>query len=82
MAQLVTRVSEELACQLDELVARHVVASRSDAVRVGLERLIEQDRRRQIGAAIVEGYRREPQAADDIGWPDAATAEMIAEESW
>jgi hypothetical protein len=51
-------------------------------VRAGLEALLEQRRREAIGQAIVEGYRRTPQADDDLGWSDEATAAMIAEEPW
>lgn len=40
MTQLVTRVDEDLASRVDELVAEGVVESRSDAVRRGLRVLI------------------------------------------
>ncbi len=82
MAQFVTRVDEALAAQVDELVATGGAESRSDAVRRGLAALVDMHRRRRVGEAIVEGYRRQPQAADGIGLPDAATAAMIAEEPW
>lgn len=82
MAQLVTRISEELAAEVDALVAAGTVDSRSAAVRIGLERLVDEDRRRAVGEAIVDGYRRLPQSVDDVGWTDDATAAMIAEEPW
>ena len=82
MVQFVTRVDEALAGQVDELVAAGCAESRSDAVRSGLVVLVDMHRRRRIGEAIVEGYRRHPQTADEIGWADAATAAMIAEEPW
>src|SRR5436305_6029914 len=82
MAQLVTRVNDDLAAAVDELVAAGVVASRSEAVRLGLERLVERYRRSQVGARIVDGYRRRPQGDDEVGWADEATRRMIAEESW
>jgi Arc/MetJ-type ribon-helix-helix transcriptional regulator len=82
MAQLVTRISEELAAQVDELVAGGVVESRSAAVRLGLLRIVDEHRRRRIGDAIVAGYRDLPQTPSDIGWPDEATVAMIAEEPW
>ena len=44
MAQLVTRVDDALVAAVDELVVAGVVASRSEAVRVGLERLIDRHR--------------------------------------
>jgi Arc/MetJ-type ribon-helix-helix transcriptional regulator len=82
MAQLVTRVDDELAAAVDELVAAGVVASRSEAVRLGLERLVDRYRRGQVGARIVDGYRRKPQTAAEVGWADAASVGMIAEEPW
>ncbi len=39
-------------------------------------------RRAGIGQAIVAGYRRLPQAQDDLAWSDAASAAMVAEEPW
>ena len=56
--------------------------SRSDAVRKALRALVDAERRRAVGAAIVEGYRRQPQTDDDLGWGDDMTRAMIAEEPW
>lgn len=80
--QLVTRVPDAVAEAVDGLVEAGVFTSRSDAVRAGLEAVVERERRVAIGKAIVDGYRRIPQDADDLAWPDAATAAMIAEEPW
>jgi len=82
MAQFVTRVEDNLAREVDLLVREGVVASRSAAVRLGLEDLIERHRRRRIGQAIVDGYRRRPQTEDEVGWADEATRQMIADEPW
>jgi Arc/MetJ-type ribon-helix-helix transcriptional regulator len=82
MAQLVTRIDDELAAGIDELVAAGVVASRSEAVRLGLERLIDRHRRDEIGARIAASYRARPQADDEVGWADESTAQMIADEPW
>jgi Arc/MetJ-type ribon-helix-helix transcriptional regulator len=82
MAQLVTRVEDELVAAVDELVAAGVVASRSEAVRLGLERLVRRWRRDRIGAQIVDGYRRLPQSDDEVSWADDATRRMIADEPW
>jgi Arc/MetJ-type ribon-helix-helix transcriptional regulator len=82
MPQLVTRVDDELAAAVDELVAAGVVASRSEAVRLGLERLVDRHRRHRIGARIAAGYRDRPQADGEVGWADEASARMIAEEPW
>ena len=82
MAQLVTRVEDALAAAVDELVSAGVVASRSEAVRLGLETLVDRYRRDSLGAQIVEGYRSRPQAESEVGWADESTARMIAEEPW
>ena len=80
--QLVTRVPDDLAAAVDELVREGVFESRSEAVRAGLGAMIERRRRGAVGRAIADGYRRVPQAADDLTWSDAASAAMIAEEPW
>lgn len=80
--QLVTRIPDALATAVDDLVRTGVYSSRSDAVRAGLAVLVDERRRAALGRAISDGYRRTPQADDDLGWPDAATAAMISEEPW
>jgi Arc/MetJ-type ribon-helix-helix transcriptional regulator len=82
MAQLVTRVDDQLISRVDELVAAGVVASRSEAVRLGLERLVERFRRERVGGEIADAYRRRPQTEAEVGWADEATRRMIAEEPW
>lgn len=82
MVQLVTRVEDELATAVDELVAQGVVASRSEAVRLGLRGLVDRHEREQIGSRIVDGYRRRPQARGEVGWADESTVQMIADEPW
>lgn len=82
MSQLVTRIDDDLAAELDRLVTDGFVDSRSDAVRRGLHQLIDQHRRQRIGNAIREGYEREPQTDTEAEWSDSASISMIAEEPW
>ncbi|MGD9703378.1 MAG: ribbon-helix-helix domain-containing protein [Acidimicrobiia bacterium] len=82
MPQVVTRIDDALAAELDALVAAGVVANRSEAVRLGLEGLVDRHRRNEIGARIVEGYRAMPQTDDELRWADDLTKRMIAEEAW
>lgn len=82
MQQLVVRVPDDVAAAIDELIAEGVAASRSDAVRTAVLTLIEENRRRRTGEAIVAGYERLPQDKDDLMWSDEATRRMIAEEPW
>lgn len=82
MTQLVTRIDDDLAREIDALIAEGVVESRSDAVRRALRALVDRHRRRRIGEAIVAGYAQQPQTEEEIGWADEATVRMIAEEPW
>lgn len=82
MAQFVTRVDDDLTRDVDLLVTEGVVASRSAAVRLGLQELIARHESRRIGQAIVDGYTRVPQTQAEVGWADEATRQMIADEPW
>jgi Arc/MetJ-type ribon-helix-helix transcriptional regulator len=82
MTQFVTRVDQELAQSVDELVADGTVASRSDAVRLGLRYLVDRHRRAKVGRQIADAYRLLPQTEEEAGWADAATEKVIAEEPW
>lgn len=82
MTQFVTRLDEGLADEVDALIADGVVASRSEAVRLGLRTLLEAQRRRRTGSQVVEGYRRQPQTNEEIAGLDQATRALVAEEPW
>lgn len=82
MAQLITRVDNKLVAQVDAIVASGEAESRSDAVRRALEAMIDQRRRRLIGEAIAEGYRRMPETEEELRWADDNARSMIAEEPW
>jgi metal-responsive CopG/Arc/MetJ family transcriptional regulator len=82
MAQVVTRLDDGLAAELDNLIAEGVVSNRSEAVRLGLERLVEEHRRRQIGTRIVEAYQLRPQTEEELAGLEQATRALISEEPW
>jgi Arc/MetJ-type ribon-helix-helix transcriptional regulator len=82
MAQLVTRVDDELAAAVDELVEQGAVASRSEAVRVALEQLVDRYRRRRLGAQIAAAYSTTPQTDGEVGWADESSVRMITEDPW
>jgi metal-responsive CopG/Arc/MetJ family transcriptional regulator len=82
MAQVVTRLDDKLTAALDGLVADGVVASRSEAVRIGLERLVEEQRRLRIGDEIVAGYMRHPETDEELAQAEQATRALIEEEPW
>ncbi|HEV3093371.1 MAG TPA: ribbon-helix-helix domain-containing protein [Solirubrobacteraceae bacterium] len=82
MTQLVARVDDSLVAAIDDLVAAGVVASRSEAMRVGLEALVDEHRKRVEGEQIAEAYRRHPQTAEELAGIDAGTRVLIEEEPW
>lgn len=82
MAQFVTRLDEPTADAIDRLVERGVFGSRSDAVRQGLEVVIDRHRRDEVAQRIIDGYAREPQGDEEVGWADEATVRMVADEPW
>jgi hypothetical protein len=51
-------------------------------VRTALEVLIDAERRRRIGQAIANGYRRVPQDDDEVHAATRAAIRSIHEEPW
>ena len=82
MPQLVTRLDAELVEAVDRLVSDGVVANRSEAVRMGLEQIVDRARRSEIAAAILEGYRRVPQTDEELERADMGLRALVAEEPW
>jgi Arc/MetJ-type ribon-helix-helix transcriptional regulator len=82
MAQVVARLDDTLVEELDGLVADGVVATRSEAVRLGLERLLDEYRRKRIGTHIVDAYRRQPQTEEELTGLARSTRALIEEEPW
>lgn len=82
MSQLVTRIDDDLARDLDALVAEGVVHSRSDAVRRALRELIDRHRRRRLAEADIAAYTAQPQTEEELSGIDEATRRMIEEEPW
>lgn len=82
MAQFVTRLDDRLVAKVDAMVADGVIATRSEAVRLGLERLVDQYQRKQIGAQIADGYRRQPQTEAELAGLDEAGRALIDQEPW
>lgn len=82
MPQLVTRIDDETAAAIDALVDDGNFASRSDVVRAGILRLVDERRRRTIGDEIIAGYRRAPETAEELASAEANARGMIADEPW
>jgi Arc/MetJ-type ribon-helix-helix transcriptional regulator len=56
-----TRLDDEELRALDAAIARGRFASRSEALRAGLDHVLREEREREIAAAYSRGYGRHPQ---------------------
>ncbi len=82
MTQFVTRIDDRLARAVDDLVESGVFESRSDAVRAGLDVVVDRERRRLIGEQINAGYERLPETEQALAAAEARGRAMILEEPW
>lgn len=80
--QLAVRIPDELAHELDQLIESGRIANRAEGVRLGLQALVERERRARIDTAIIEGYRRVPPTEIEERWADAAGRDALQEETW
>ena len=80
--QLAIRLPDDLLRDLDWLILRLNYDSRAEAMRDALIKLIDQERRREIGEQIAEGYRRMPQTEEEISSAYESLRQSIDEEPW
>lgn len=80
--QVAVRLPDALAAQLQDLVADGSFETKADAIRSAIEALIDAERRRRVGEAIVEGYRRMPETDDELEEARHASIRSIEEEPW
>jgi predicted transcriptional regulator len=82
MSKVITvRMSDDRVSAIDELVASGR-ASRAAVIVEAIDRLVLDLERERIDRAIVEGYTRIPQTAEELEWADWSTEESIREEPW
>ena len=65
--QIPIRIPEEDAARLDAIVASGRYASRSDALRQGLERILREERDREIVESYRRAYGEHPQEESEHG---------------
>src|SRR3989441_12398088 len=59
--QVPVRLTESDLAELDAAVARGRFSSRSEALRAGLQRVLDEERQQEIDDAYAAGYRKHPQ---------------------
>jgi len=77
-----TRFTDEELALIDELVAEGIGDSRSAVIRRGVHHLADAVRRSQIGAAIAQSYREQPQSSEDDALAMANAIAMTEAEPW
>ena len=65
--QIPVRIPQEDANRLDAIVASGRYASRSDALRQGLDRILREERDREIVESYRRAYAERPQEESEIG---------------
>ena len=63
--QIAVRLPDELLARIDALVSRGLAASRAEAVRAALERLVAHAESLEVGEAIAAGYAKTPTGEPD-----------------
>jgi Arc/MetJ-type ribon-helix-helix transcriptional regulator len=59
--QVPVRLTDSDLAALDAAIARGRFANRSEALRAGLDRILYEERQREIDETYVDGYARYPQ---------------------
>jgi Arc/MetJ-type ribon-helix-helix transcriptional regulator len=76
---LVLRLPDRLVSEVDRLIAEGRYSSRTEAVRVALDQLLNELKHQQIDMTIADGYRRVPDAPADA-WVEVSTHALVAED--
>lgn len=79
--QLAVKLPEELLARLDYLVADGRFASRSDAIRHGISRVVGDAERALIDDAFAAGFARHPDD-DVLAEAERLATEAIIDEPW
>jgi Arc/MetJ-type ribon-helix-helix transcriptional regulator len=80
--QIAVRIPDAMSEALEQLVADEEFDSVAEATRAALETLIVMARRRRVGEAIAEGYRRMPQTDEEIRTAHRLALRSIEDEPW
>jgi Arc/MetJ-type ribon-helix-helix transcriptional regulator len=80
--QIAVKLPDRLVDEIDALVADGAFASRSDAVRHGIEALVRADERRRIDLAFTEGFLRMPERDEEMEDATRLAVESIHDEPW
>lgn len=80
--QLAVKIPDDLSSAIDDLVARGVYPTRSQAVRAALEALVQRSRSARIDAAFAAGFSKQPETPGEIAEAMRLGIEAIEDEPW
>lgn len=80
--QIAVKLPDELVGEVDRLVAGGAFASRSQAVRTGLETLVAVRRRQEIDQRYRDAFVQLPDTDDELAEATRLAVESIHEEPW
>lgn len=79
--QVAVKLPDELLSRLDHLVSEGRFASRSEAVRDGINRIVRDAERERIDGAFAAGFARHPDD-DVLAEAERLATAAIADEPW
>ena len=82
MTQIAVKLPEHLVAAVDKLVADGAFASRSAAVRRGIEDMVDRQRRSRIDREFAEGFRHSPDTAQEVADATRLAVDAIDDEPW
>ncbi len=80
--QIAVKLSDALLAEVDRLVARGSMASRSEAVRTGLVDLVGRQRSSEVDEAFRRGFERSPHTDEEVEEARRRGLRSIEEEPW
>ena len=80
--QIAVKLPEEIVAQVDKLVFSGGFASRSQAVRRGLEMVVDAARSHELDRRYREAFAEQPETPTELAEAERLAAEAINEEPW
>lgn len=80
--QIAVKLPDELVGEIDELVERGAFASRSQAVRAGLDAIVAARRQDELERRYREAAARHPETADELAEATRLAVDAIDDEPW
>jgi Arc/MetJ-type ribon-helix-helix transcriptional regulator len=74
---IAVRLPDETLSGLDRLVAEGWYVTRSEGIKDALEKLLEAAERQRIDRALIEGYERMPETAEELDWAEWNARELF-----